>query len=295
MRPHRPLSNFLTVDVEEYFHVNYEGIDPGSYASRKTNLPALVDRLLSVFDDASIRCTFFVLGVIGEKYPELVRNIHARGHEVASHGYDHKAVREMSGAEFRDDLLKSRGILESIVGRKIQGFRAPSFSVDRETLPMFYRALQECGYGYSSSVFPGKTFLYGVPGAPFHPHRPAFGGVPSGVIEFPITRFELFGKRFPVYVRLFPASALQRRILRENRQGRPAMIYVHPREIDPGQPRLPLSRGRALIHYWGIRGCEAKLRRLLARGALEFTSIRDYLADGAFERTEVVAGDEPAG
>ena len=201
----------------------------------------------------------------------------------------------MSAGEFRDDLLKSRSILEAITGGQIQGFRAPSFSVDRQMLPMFYNALQDCGYAYSSSVFPGKTFLYGIPDAPLHPHRPAFGGNPSHVVEFPITRCDLFGKRLPLYVRLFSAGALTRRILRENQQGRPAMIYVHPREIDPGQPRLPLSRGSALIHYWGIRGCEAKLRRLLAQGELHFTAIRDYLADGASERAEVVAADKPVG
>jgi hypothetical protein len=110
------------------------------------------------------------------------------------------------------------------------------------------------------------------------------------VAEFPVTGFRLLGRRYPLYVRLFSAGALRRRMRRENRRGRPALLYVHPREIDPAQPRLPLSRAGALIHYWGIRGCEAKLRRLMARAELRFTTIRDYLAARELKRVEMEAG-----
>jgi polysaccharide deacetylase family protein (PEP-CTERM system associated) len=271
-------ANFLTFDVEEYYHVNYTGFDPGSRASERTNVPRLVDRLLEICAEAGVRSTFFVLGMIGEKYPDVVRSIHRAGHEVASHGSNHRGVRDMATSELRADVEKSCAILESLTGAKVQGFRAPSFSVDLETLPRFYEVLGGCGLRYSSSVFPGKTFLYGIPGFPRHPHRPAVDGRATDLVEFPITGFNLFGMRLPLYVRLLPARTLKRRMRMENEKGRPALLYVHPREIDLDQPRLPLSRTQGLIHYWGIRGCEAKLRRLLHRNEMRFGAIEDYLA-----------------
>jgi polysaccharide deacetylase family protein (PEP-CTERM system associated) len=270
--------NFLTFDIEEYFHVNYTGFDPSSRAQEKTRVPELVDRLLAMCSEAGVRCTFFVLGVIGEKYPDVVRRIDGAGHEVASHGYGHLGVRDMRPDEFRTDLRKSCAILEALTGAKVEGFRAPSFSVDRESLPWFYESLESCGLSYSSSVFPGKTFLYGIPDFPLQPHRPGLGGSTAGIMEFPITGFSLFGRRYPLYVRLLPASTLESMMRRENEQGRPAMLYMHPREIDPDQPRLPLSRGQAFVHYWGIRGCEAKMRRLLRAEDLAFGTMRDYVA-----------------
>ncbi len=272
--------NFLTIDVEEYFHVNYAGFDPASRAHERTGAPGLVDRLLEMCGDAGVRCTFFVLGVIGEKYPEVVRRIHAAGHEVASHGYAHLGVRDLGADRFRADLRLSCAILEGLTGARVEGFRAPSFSVDRETLPWFYEELRAAGLTYSSSVFPGRTFLYGIPGFPLHPHKPACGGRAAGIVEIPITGFNLLGRRFPLYVRLLPAAALERIMRRENTQGRPALLYLHPREIDPAQPRLPLSRGQAFVHYWGIRGCERKLRRLLRNREMRFGAMRDYVAAG---------------
>lgn len=270
--------NFLTVDVEEYFHVNYPNFDPASRSEERTRVPELVDRLLEMCAQAGARCTFFVLGAIGEKYPATVRRIQAAGHEVASHGCAHESVRGMRPEEFRADLERSTGILESLTGTKVEGFRAPSFSVDRDTLPWFYDVLEGCGLRYSSSVFPGKTFLYGIPDFPRHPHRPAVGNREAGILEFPITGFSLFGRRYPLYVRLLSAGTLARKMRAENREGRPAMLYLHPREIDPLQPRLPLPLMQAFIHYWGIRGCEAKLAHMLRASDLRFGTMRDYLA-----------------
>ena len=281
-------SNFLTVDVEEYYHVNYAGCDPSVYAGERTNLPRLVDRLLEIFATARVRCTFFVLGVIGEKYPEVVRSIHAACHEVASHGCNHRGVREMSAAEFTSDVLRSCGILESLTGEKVSGFRAPSFSVDRETMPRFYGVLHACGLEYSSSVFPGRTFLYGVPGFPIYPHQPVFGGSPTRIVEFPITGFGFLGRRLPLYLRMLSAPALERKIHKENSNGRPAVLYVHPREIDPDQPRLPIPRWQALLHYWGIRGCEAKLCRLL-NGSARFCTMREYIVAGGVSPLKDIA------
>ncbi len=281
--------NFLTIDVEEYYHVNYAGFDPAAYVNERTNVPALVDRLLEICADSAIRCTYFVLGAIGEKYPEVVRRIHQAGHEVASHGSNHKSVHEMSRHELRADVQRSCGVLESLTGAKVRGFRAPSFSVDHDTLPRFYETLQACGLSYSSSVFPGRTFLYGVPGFPRHPHRPAVRGRRMGIVEFPITGFDLFGVRFPLYLRLLSAAALRWRVRAENRHGRPAVLYVHPREIDPEGPRLPISRAQRLVHYWGVGGCEAKLRRLLRRDGMGFCTMSEYLAAAELDSPEMIA------
>jgi polysaccharide deacetylase family protein (PEP-CTERM system associated) len=269
--------NFLTIDVEEYFHVNYAGCDVSALKNGRTNVEALVDRLLSVCADASIHCTFFTLGEIGEKYPAIIRKIHAAGHEVAAHGYDHRDVGTMTAGEFRDDLSRTCGVLESLTGEKVAGFRAPSFSVTAGAVSWFYPVLEQCGLTYSSSVFPGRTFLYGIPGFPVEPHRPVVRNRRTRVIEFPITPFAIFGRRFPLYVRLLPAGMLKRKLQAANRQGRPGILYIHPREIDAGQPRLPLPRGQAFVHYWGIRGCEAKLRRL-TRDPLGFRTMREYAA-----------------
>lgn len=263
--------NFLTIDVEDCFHVNYPGYDAAKSRRERTNVESLLDRLLTICASASIRCTFFVLGEMAERYPAAIRRIHAAGHEVAAHGYDHRPVRGMTDREFRDDVARTCRILEGLTGEPVLGYRAPSFSVGPESLPWFYDALAACGIRYSSSVFPGRTFLYGIPGFSAEPVKR------SSVIEFPITTFEVFGRRFPLYVRLLSAGALARKLRDANRQGRPGILYVHPREIDPLSPRLPLSRAQALIHYWGVRGCEAKLRRLMHED-LNFRAMREYAA-----------------
>jgi polysaccharide deacetylase family protein (PEP-CTERM system associated) len=268
--------NFFTVDVEEYFHVNYARCDTSSLRRLRTGIEAQIDRLLSLFDDAGIRCTFFALGEVGEKYPSVIRRIHCEGHEVASHGYGHDTLREMTPAGFGVDLNRSCGILEDLTGEKVSGYRAPSFSVTREMLPWFYDVLARREIEYSSSVFPGRTFLYGIPDFPPEPHYPLVDGRAMRVMELPITAFRLFHKRLPLYVRLLPATALNRQLRVSNRAGRPGMLYVHPREIDADQPRLPLSRLQSFIHYWGVNGCEAKLRRVAA-GDLGFVTMREYV------------------
>ena len=269
------MSNFLTVDLEEWFHVNYAGIDTGALASTPSNLAELTARLLDLFDRHRTRCSFFILGSVAEKYPQAIRRIHAAGHEIASHGYAHKAVTEMTAAEFRADLLRTSGILESITGGKVAGFRAPSFSVSTGILPWFYATLEELGYRYSSSIFAGRTFLYGIPDFPYRVHAPAGDGWRTSVVELPVTRIRLGVATLPLYIRLFPAGVILRQIRRENTAGRPAMLYLHPREIDPAQPRLPLTRAQAAIHYFGIAGCERKLRRVL--DGAPFTTIAEYL------------------
>jgi polysaccharide deacetylase family protein (PEP-CTERM system associated) len=268
--------NFLTVDLEEWFHVNYAGIDSASLAASTSNLPELTDRLLRLFGELGIRCSFFILGSVAEKYPSTIRRISDAGHEVASHGYGHKSVSQMSAQEFREDLRRTSDILESITGSKILGFRAPSFSVTTAILPWYYENLEALGYKYSSSVFVGKTFLYGIQDFPYRIHTPSGSGWRTQVVEIPITKVNLGFTSLPLYLRLFPAGFIVRQVRSENAAGRPAMLYLHPREIDPQQPRLPLTRAQSAIHYFGIAGCERKIQSILREAA--FTTIEEYLA-----------------
>jgi polysaccharide deacetylase family protein (PEP-CTERM system associated) len=271
------LPNLLTFDVEEWYHANYEGMDQSEYAGQPTRLEALVDRLLDLCARRDVKSTFFVLGSVAEAKPSIVRAIHAAGHEVASHGYGHQSVRTLTPVQFRADLKRSCEILESITGARVLAYRAPSFSVTADTLGWFYEALEEAGIACSSSVFPGRTFLYGIPGFPEDVHYPLVGGRRVGVLEIPMPRVRVLGRDLGLYVRLFPAWFLRRRLALDNRAGRAVTFYVHPREIDPEQPRLRLGWPVSLIHYWGIAGCERKVDALLASLPGRFGRVCDLL------------------
>jgi polysaccharide deacetylase family protein (PEP-CTERM system associated) len=255
--------NFLTIDLEEWYRVNYDGATTAGLTCPPGWMERVTDRLLQICATHACRSTFFVVGSVAEVYPQLVRRIAAAGHEVASHSYSHAAVSGMTPTAFAEDLRRSCGVLESLTGQPVLGFRAPSFSVTPEVLPWFYAALEKAGLRYSSSVFPGRTFLYGIPGFPRRVHRPVVAGHRTTITEFPLTRVEIAGRTLGLYVRLFPGFLLRRYIRAENAAGRPAMLYVHPREIDPAQPRLKLRWTQSAIHYFGVRGCEKKLRQVL--------------------------------
>lgn len=269
--------NFLTFDVEEWYRVNYEGAVTHGLSCPPGWMERMTDQLLDICDERGCRSTFFVLGSVAEEYPQIVRRIAAAGHEVASHSYGHQPVFEMGPAAFEEDLRRSCGELESITGRAVAGFRAPSLSVTREVLPWYYGVLEKLGLRYSSSVFPGRTFLYGIPDFPRRVHRPIVDGRQTTITEFPMTRVEIAGKTLGLYVRMFPGRLLRRYIKQENTAGRPAMLYVHPREVDPAQPRLQLKWQQSLIHYFGVRGCESKLRKLLLDTPGRFMSIERAL------------------
>ncbi len=265
--------NFITFDIEEWFHVNYEGVTIPEGMSG--NVEALTNEFLDLCDEADVKSTFFVLGLVAEEHPALVKRIHARGHEVASHSYRHKSLKTLTPDEFREDTRRSLHLLEDALGERVLGYRAPSFSVTKENAGWYYQVLGELGFAYSSSVFPGQTFLYGIPDFPRVPHRPPQAGL-SGLIEFPISRIDLLHVTIPLYLRLFPAAFLKRVIAQRSAQGQPSMLYLHPREIDPDQPRLPLRGFEKFVHYWGIRGCKRNLAKVLAVPA-SFTCIREVL------------------
>ena len=258
--------NALSVDVEEWFQV---GAIEGAMAREDwRKLAPRVERntdvLLDMAERAGVRMTFFTLGWIAERHGSLIRRLVDAGHELASHGYDHRRVFTMTPEEFRLDLGKSRDLLEQAGGTAVQGYRAPSFSIDTRT-PWAHSILAEEGYRYSSSVAPVVHDHYGLPEAPRFPFRPL---ADAGLIEWPVTTARLLGRTVPVgggFFRLLPYS-LSRRALRQlnGKDGRAAILYFHPWEIDADQPRVTKASLRSkLRHYTNLSRMEAKLGRLI--------------------------------
>jgi len=257
--------NALTVDVEDYFQVSAfeRHIERDQWDAFPRRVERNVERLLELFQNRGAHATFFTLGWVAERHPELIRRIVAGGHELASHGYGHLRAAEQPREEFARDVAHSKAILEDIGGVAIRGYRAPSFSID-ERNPWAFDVLVETGYRYSSSVYPVRHDHYGMPGAPRFPYRPN-----SKIIEVPVTTLQVFGNNLPAggggYFRLLPYPVSRFAIRRVNRiDARPAIFYMHPWEIDPDQPRVPAIALRARFrHYINLRTTESKLRRLL--------------------------------
>ncbi len=263
----RPV-NAMTVDVEDYFQVS--AFEPHVRREHWERLPRRVGanthRVLDLFAEAGIAATFFTLGWVAERHPALVRRIVAEGHELASHGWEHVRVIHQTPAQFRADVTRTKALLEDLGGVEVRGYRAASYSIGRDNL-WALNALMDAGYAYSSSVYPVRHDLYGMPEAPRFAFRPQSA---PRLLEVPITTVELFGARLPGggggFFRLFP-YALSRALLRRvNRvDGKPALFYFHPWEIDPAQPRPQGVAAKArLRHYLNLERTEARLRRLLA-------------------------------
>jgi len=259
--------NAFTIDVEDYFHVS--AFEP--YIDRDTwgNLPRRVTRntnvILELLNERQVQATFFVLGWVAERHPELIRDIVQEGHEVASHGFSHVRIGRQTPEEFRTDVTDTKKLLEDIAGIAVSGFRAASFSVVRDTL-WATAILREAGYKYSSSVYPVHHDLYGIPEAP----RFAFRHAGSGLLEVPITTLSFAGRNLPFggggYFRLFPYPLSRWAFERINKiENRPAVFYCHPWEIDPEQPRQPGLRFKARFrHYHNLTRMKSRLARLLA-------------------------------
>jgi len=263
---HGDLVNALTVDVEDYFQVSALApyIKREAWDSTPCRVEGNVERILALLEKHRSRATFFTLGWIAQRYPGVVRSIVRGGHELASHGYGHLRASDQSPAEFARDIGDAKKLLEDIGGVKVDGYRAPSFSIGESNLWAF-DTIAQAGYKYSSSVYPVRHDHYGMPDAPRFPYRLA-----NGLLEIPITTTPLLGRNLPAggggYFRLAPYAVSRWAIRRVNREDRrPAIFYMHPWEIDPGQPRV---RGVGLKtrfrHYFNLRETEARLGRLLA-------------------------------
>jgi polysaccharide deacetylase family protein (PEP-CTERM system associated) len=228
-------------------------------------------RILELLARHRTRATFFVLGWVAERHPDLVREIRAGGHELACHGYAHRLVYDMDRETLRADLRRARRAIEDASGAAVTGYRAPTFSIVRGSLWALEIVAEE-GFEYDSSIFPIHHDRYGIPDAPRFPHRV---GLPGGaaLIEFPISTLEIGGQRVPFsgggYFRLAPYTFIRAALRRVNRrEAMPAMIYLHPWELDPEQPRLPIRGLSRLRHYANLRRTAVKLEQLLQDFAL---------------------------
>jgi len=260
--------NALTVDVEDYFQVSAFAhiAPPASWHRFESRVCANTEAVLELFDRFNVRGTFFVLGWIAERFPSLVRTIADAGHEVASHGYCHRLVYDLSVEEFREDLRRARAALESASGQPVLGYRAPSFSITRASEWAFDVLIEE-GYAYDASVFPIRHDRYGVPDSPRHPYLVTR---PGGTLwEMPASTVRMCGMNLPIagggYFRLFPFWWTRHGIARLNRrEQRGAIFYVHPWELDPAQPVLPVPLVKRLRHYGNLAKTKDRLQRLLA-------------------------------
>ena len=261
------ICNAMTVDVEDYFQVSaFEGhIDRAQWDTLPCRVESNTDRILALFEAAGVKATFFTLGWVAERYPALIRRIVDGGHELASHGYFHVRVTQQQPAEFRADVEKTKKLLEDIGGVVVKGYRAPSYSIGAGNL-WALDELSDAGYLYSSSIYPVKHDLYGMPEAPRFAFRPRGE---AGILEVPITTLRLGSRNLPCggggFFRLYP-YAVSRGALRHvnRREGQSGMFYFHPWEIDPGQPRQPgLGLKTRFRHYLNLGRMESRLRALL--------------------------------
>jgi len=274
------IPNALTVDVEDYFHVAAlaPSVHRDSWISRESRVVGNTQKLLAIFEEFDVRGTFFVLGWVAERYPQLVRNIAAHGHEIACHGYSHRLVYEQSPQEFYQETHRAKNLLQEITGSAVLGYRAASYSIVRKSL-WALDILVELGFVYDSSIFPVRHDRYGIHDAERAPHRMA---TPTGksIVEWPLATARILGFRLPVagggYFRLFPYGLSRWGLASINRRElRPFVFYLHPWEIDPAQPRVSASWLSRFRHYTNLGKCEERLRRLLAE--FRFSTARDGL------------------
>ncbi|BAV64066.1 polysaccharide deactylase family protein [Sphingobium cloacae] len=281
------MRNALSVDVEDWFQVGAfeRTIRRDDWDGLTHRVERNTDAVLELFDAAGVTATFFILGWVAERYPALMRRIAGAGHEVASHGYDHARVFTFTPEEFRADLRKSRAIIEDASGQAVTGYRAPSFSIDPRA-PWAHTVLAEEGYRYSSSVAPVRHDHYGWPDSPRFAWKPVKD---APLVELPVTTARLAGRTLAAggggFFRLLPYGFSRWAIRQVNREEkRPAIIYFHPWEIDPGQPRVAQAPLRSRVrHYSNLSAMAGKLRRLTRDFA--WTRV-DALADAEAERAQ---------
>ena len=272
--------NALSVDVEDWYQA-IETIPQSDWEKYEDRIVQNTNRVLNIFEEYNQKATFFILGCIAEKHPELVKGIAEMGHEVATHGYSHTFVYRFSQNEFREDLLRSIEVIEPVLNlvqekesqKKVLGHRATAWTITKETL-WAIDILKDCGLKYDSSIFPIKTYLYGIPEAERFPYM-----IRKDFYEFPASTIRICGKNFPLaggfFFRLYPYQVIKFGIKILNNANKPALVYIHPWDLDTKQPRvsgLPLKVRR---HYLNLDKTEGKLRRLLSD--FKFAPIREIL------------------
>lgn len=277
----KPVANLLTIDVEDWFHTS--ALQP--YVSQEDwdRLPStLLDNVLFLLDLLAAhhtRATFFILGWVAERHPELVKKISAGGHEIASHGYRHRLIYNLSRETVRAYVTRSKSLLEDLTGQEVLGYRATSFSVVQSTR-WALDVIREAGFTYDSSIYPIRHDIYGIAGCPRFPFIH-----PNGLIEIPPSTLRIWGRNFPVggggYLRLYPYWLTRKGIEALNRQGHPGVIYLHPWELDPDCPRIPQADCRTRVRqYLNLAKTKTRLVSLLTH--FSFIPAQQFLENVKF-------------
>ena len=284
------MQNAISIDLEDW----YQGLT--STSQRVDDWPTYEDRvvdstrrLLDLFDRAETKATFFVLGYVADKFPMLIRDVAEAGHEIGVHGYYHRQVSRLTPEAFREDVVRGRAAVESAGGRKTVGHRAPMFSINGSSL-WALDVLHELGFRYDSSVFATKNMLYGYPDAPRFPYYPLNS---ADFVEFPLATVRVLGRNWPVaggfYLRALPYPIFRRALQQINAEGKPAVIYLHPWDLDTGQPYPNPTLRERFTHYYNLRTTERKLKALLRD--FEFGPLVDLLDDDGFAEVIEHHGD----
>lgn len=274
------MKNVLSVDVEDWFHILE--VDSAPDVENWIRMESRVEKnfysMLDVFDTAGVKATCFFLGWIAEKLPKLAKEADERGHEIACHGYSHQLIYTQTRKEFAEDISKSKKILEDTIGKHVLGYRAPGFSIIESTKWAFDE-LSNAGYLYDSSIFPTARGHGGIADAKTHPHK--IHSENGDIIEFPITVITFIWKKMCFfgggYLRIFPYFLIRHYSNAVNKEGRPVIYYIHPREIDPKHPRLPMGFYRYFKSYVNLRTTINKIKRLINEE--EFLPFRDWITE----------------
>lgn len=272
----------MSVDVEDYYQVSAfaKSVAINEWEQHESRVVANTQRLLDLFEEKNIKATFFVLGWVANREPQLVKEIHRQGHEIASHGYSHQLIYNQSPDVFKSETVKSKQLLEDLVGEEVLGYRAASYSITKRNL-WALDILAEAGFAYDSSIFPIRHDRYGIADAKTIPHKLM---TPSGaeLIEFPLTTRRMGNLNIPVagggYFRLYPYF-LTRHFLKavNKKQAEQFVFYLHPWEVDPQQPRIEASWFSKFRHYNNLEKCESRLSHLI--DDFNFTTMKTVLTD----------------
>jgi polysaccharide deacetylase family protein (PEP-CTERM system associated) len=281
MSEHSTVQNAFTVDLEDWFQgLTSTNAQPGRWPELESRVVPATERLLSLLREHEIRATFFVLGYVARQYPQLIESVVGDGHEIGVHGYWHRFVSRMTRDEFAAELDLALTAITAVTGTPPLGHRAPYFSINAAT-PWAFDVIASRGLRYDSSVFPTRNMLYGFPDAPRFPYR--LEG--TNLVEFPATTMRVLGRNWPVaggfYNRALPYGIIKRGLAQVNGAGQPAVLYIHPWELDTGQVYDQVTPRERITHYHGRGRLEAKLRRLFAD--FQFGPLEDLLP--AYETT----------
>ena len=274
--------NAVTVDLEDYFHAwaLRKRIPFETWDHRASRVEANTRKVLQLLDEFRLEGTFFVLGWVAERHPSLVREIVEAGHELGCHSYAHRLIYEMTPEEFRADTQRAKAAIENATGIAVGAYRAPTFSITGRSLWAF-EILAELGFGVDSSIFPIRNGLYGIPGAPREPFRIGIAG--RSILEYPLPAVRIGPSNFPVtggfYLRFLPLRLQMRWLNSMARRAQPAVLYFHPWELDPAQPRVSSPYGSKFYHYVGLKRTEHRLRRLFQ--TFQFGKLSECSAEGA--------------